>query len=171
MKANLQDTIADYKKSAGKFSLITEKIWGTPSNIYNETRKNFVIAYLKAIQGSRPSDYDMKFYLDLIPKASTLSWKADAMFAALLRTVENSEKAMIEAFEQGGVDGVAALNAEWAEKSDTEVTLPVGWIDQNPDSPTFGKDIGGTKGFVSKRVQALIEETWDTEDITFTPGA
>ena len=142
VRESLADVRADFKDKTGVFSLFTGMIPGTSANIYNETRKNFVIAYLKAIQGSRPSDYDMKFYMELIPAAKTLGWKADAMFDALERTIINRENAINEAFELGGQESVDALNNQLNTDSRVEVTLA-----------------DGTKGFVSQGVVDFAEQS------------
>lgn len=130
---NLDQLERDFNEDTGPFSLLTQFIPGTPSAIFNKKQQLFVTEFLKAMQGSRPSDFDMKVYREIIPQAKTLGWTADAMFQQLREQLANRRAALVNAFQAQGNAGVQAQMTAFEQTSNREFTLA-----------------DGTKGFVSE---------------------
>lgn len=113
------DFITNYAKSY---------IPGTDADVYDKKAEFFATELLKAMQGSRPSDFDMKFYMKRIPRSYMINHKAEDLFGHIDTMLNNRKQAILDAYSAGGQSGMDEMKAYYNEV--LEVTNKDGTVEQ-----------------------------------------
>ena len=104
IRENIEDLRKSFFEKTGPTSMVAQFIPYSSEREYEDERKLFAQLLAKAVEKNRISDQDRKFYLELVPKASTTDSRANAFFGMIANRLRSSIQSDLEAFGRAGLD-------------------------------------------------------------------